>query len=107
MNAEAMSRGTIPMSRTLMAPGCTTTQGNEMKSLKWFAVTVGMAALAACGGDETNMTNVEINAVDDNMMLPPVDMNADMNADLNADMNVDVNAADNTMNTADNTTNAY
>ena len=77
-----------------------------MKSLKWFAVTAGMAALAACGGDETNMTNVEINAVDDNMMLPPVDMNADMNVDMNADMNaVDTNAVD--TNAADNTTNAY
>ena len=90
-----------------MAPGCTTTQGIEMKSFQWLAVTAGMAALAACGTDETNTTNVEMNAVDDNLMLPPVDMNADMNADLNADMNVDMNATDNMTNTADNTTNAY
>jgi hypothetical protein len=77
-----------------------------MKSLKWLAATAGMAALAACsGGDEVNMTNVEVNAVDGNMMLPPVDMNADMNADMNVDMNADVNAVD--TNAADNTTNAY
>ena len=77
-----------------------------MKSLKWLAATAGMAALAACsGGDEVNMTNVEVNAVDENMMLPPVDMNADMNADMNVDMNADMNAVD--TNAADNTTNAY
>ena len=71
-----------------MAPGCTTTQGIEMRSLKWLAVTAGMAALAACGGDETNMTNVEVNAVDENLMLPPADMNVDMNADMNVDIGV-------------------
>lgn len=80
-----------------------------MKSLKWLAVTAGMAALAACSErDETNMTNVEVNAVDENLMLPPADMNVDMNADMNVDMNADMNAADNTTtNAADNTTNSY
>jgi hypothetical protein len=101
-----MSRGTIPLPRTLLAPDCTTTQGIEMKSFKWLAATAGMAALAACsGGDEVNMTNIEVNAVDENMMLPPVDMNADMNVDMNVDMNADTNAVD--TNAADNTTNAY
>ena len=80
-----------------------------MKRFQWLAATAGIAALAACSGDdEVNMTNVEINAADENLAMPPVDMNADLNADLNADMNVDTNAADNTTNaTADNTTNAY
>ena len=67
-----------------------------MKRLQWLAVTAGIAALAACsGGDEVNQTNVEINAVEDNLALPPPDLNAD------------TNATDNTTNTADNTTNAY
>ena len=100
-----MSRGTIPALRTLKAPDCTTTQGNEMKRFKWLAATAGIAALAACsGGDDVNMTNVEINAVDDNLMLPPVDANVDVNVDVNADTNATDNTADNT---ADNTVNAY
>jgi hypothetical protein len=79
-----------------------------MKHFQWLAVTVGIAALAGCDtGDETNMTNIEVNAVDENLALPPVDMNADINADMNVDANVDTNATDNTTNTADNTTNAY
>ena len=77
-----------------------------MKSFKWLAVTVGIAALAGCDASEdTNMTNVEVNAVDENLALPPIDMNADMNADMNMDMNADMNAVD--TNVADNTTNAY
>ena len=93
-----------------MAPGCTTTQGNEMKRFQWLAVTAGIAALAACsGGDEVNMTNVEINAAEDNLALPPIDTNVDVNADVNAGTNADTNAVDNsaTNNTADNSTNAY
>lgn len=79
-----------------------------MKRLQWLAVTAGIAALAACsGGDEVNQTNVEINAVEDNLALPPPDLNADVNVDVNADLNADTNATDNTTNTADNTTNAY
>ena len=78
-----------------------------MKRMQWLAVTAGLAALAACrGGDETNITNVEVNA-EDNLALPPADLNADMNADMNVDMNADTNATDNTtVNTADNATNA-
>jgi|GEM_PF-4925256 len=88
-----------------MAPGCTTTQGKDMHKFKWLAATAGIAALAACsGGDEVNMTNVEINAADENLALPPVDMNADVNVDVNADTNADTNATDNTTN---NTVNAY
>lgn len=80
-----------------------------MKSFQWLAITVGIAALAACGGDEVNQTNVEINAAEDNLALPPADMNADMNASLNADMNADMNATNNmaTNNTTENTTNSY
>ena len=88
-----------------MAPGCTqTTQGNEMKRFQWLAVTAGIAALAACkGGDEVNMTNVEVNAAD-NLAMPPADLNADMN--MTNDMNAanDTNAVDNM---ANNTTNSY
>ena len=85
-----------------------TTQGNEMKRFQWLAVTAGMAALAACsGGDEVNQTNVEIDAAEDNMALPPPDLNADMNVDINADLNADTNATDNTTNVAENGTNAY
>ena len=77
-----------------------------MKRLQWLAFTAGLVALAACrGGDDTNITNVEINAADENLALPPVDMNADMNADMN--MTNDMNSVDNVTNTADNTTNAY
>jgi hypothetical protein len=88
-----------------MAPDCTTTQGNKMKRIQWLAATAGIAALAACsGGDDVNMTNIEINAADENLMLPPVDANVDVNADVNVDVNADTNATDNT---ADNTVNAY
>jgi hypothetical protein len=89
--------------------GCTNDQGNEMKRFQWLAVTAGIAALAACsGGDEVNMTNVEINAADENLALPPADTNVDVNADINVDTNADTNATDNaTTNTADNTVNAY
>ena len=76
-----------------------------MKRFQWLAATAGIAALAACsGGDEVNMTNVEVNAADENLALPPVDMNADVNVDVNADVNADTNATDNTSN---NTVNAY
>ena len=77
-----------------------------MHKFKWLAATAGIAALAACsGGDEVNMTNVEINAADENLALPPVDANVDINADLNVDANDtnDTNTTDNTTNT----TNAY
>lgn len=82
-----------------------------MKRIQWLAVTAGIAALAACsGGDEVNQTNIEINAADDNLALPPVDTNVDMNADLNADMNATTNDVANdanmTVNTAANTTNS-
>lgn len=76
-----------------------------MKRFQWLAVTAGMAALAACsGGDEVNMTNIEVDAADENLMLPPVDANVDMNADINVDANLDTNAIDNS---ANNTANAY
>ena len=76
-----------------------------MKRIQWLAATAGIAALAACsGGDDVNMTNIEINAADENLMLPPVDANVDVNADVNVDVNADTNATDNT---ADNTVNAY
>ena len=79
-----------------------------MKRFQWLAVTAGIAALAACsGGDEVNQTNIEINA-EDNLALPPPDLNADMNVDINADLNADTNATDNmAANTTDNTTNSY
>jgi hypothetical protein len=82
-----------------------------MRRMQWFAVTAGIAALAACsGGDEANTTNVELNA-EENLALPPADANMDMNADMNAamngDMNATTNATDATNNTAANTTNAY
>jgi hypothetical protein len=76
-----------------------------MKRFQWLAVTAGIAALAACsGGDDVNMTNIEVNAVDENLALPPVDMNADMNVDANVDTNATDNTADNT---SENTVNAY
>lgn len=79
-----------------------------MKRFQWLAVTAGIAGLAACGGDEVNETNVEINAAEDNMMLPPPDLNADVNLDVNADVNADTNAVDNMANnTTENTTNSY
>jgi hypothetical protein len=80
-----------------------------MKRFQWLAATAAAAALAACsGGDEVNMTNIEINAAEDNLMLPPVDANIDVNADINADVNADTNATDNTAdNGSGNTTNAY
>ena len=85
------------------------TQGNDMRRFQWLAVTAAMTALAACSDrDDTNMTNTDVNVVDENLALPPADMNADMNVDMNAGMNADTNATDNAMNsTADNTTNAY
>jgi hypothetical protein len=85
-----------------MAPDCTHTQGNEMKRFQWLAVTAGIAALAACkGGDDVNMTNIEVNAADENLALPPVDANVDVNVDANVDTNATDNTADN------NTVNAY
>ena len=76
-----------------------------MKRFQWLAVTAGLAALAACkGGDEVNMTNIEVNAADENLALPPIDANVDVNVDAN----VDTNGTDNTAgNTSNNTTNAY
>ena len=76
-----------------------------MKRFQWLAVTAGLAALAACSDrDEVNMTNIEVNAADEDLALPPVDMNADMNVDANVDTNATDNTADNT---SDNTVNAY
>jgi hypothetical protein len=73
-----------------------------MKRFQWLAVTAGIAALAACkGGDEVNMTNIEVNAADENLALPPVDANVDVNVDANVDTNATDNTADN------NTVNAY
>jgi len=95
----------ICFARTLMAGLHKLRRGSSMKSFQWLAITVGIAALAACGGDEVNQTNVEINAAEDNLALPPADMNADMNASLNADMNATNNMATN--NTTENTTNSY
>jgi predicted small lipoprotein YifL len=80
-----------------------------MRSFQWLAITVGIAALAGCGGDEVNQTNVEINAAEDNLALPPADLNADMKVDNNAEINADTKATDKTAmnNTADKTTNTY
>jgi predicted small lipoprotein YifL len=73
-----------------------------MKRFQWLAVTAGIAALAACkGGDDVNMTNIEVNAADENLALPPVDANVDVNVDANVDTNATDNTADN------NTVNAY
>jgi hypothetical protein len=73
-----------------------------MTRFQWLAVTAGIAALAACkGGDDVNMTNIEVNAADENLALPPVDANVDVNVDANADTNATDNTADN------NTVNAY
>ena len=79
-----------------------------MKRFQWLAATAGIAALAACsGGDEVNMTNVEINAADD-LAMPPADTNVDVNVDMNVDANADTNATENAAdNTTDNTVNAY
>ncbi len=76
-----------------------------MKIVKCLGVAVGIAALAACGGaEEENIANADdLNAMaTDNMVLPPVDMNADLNADMNAttnDVANDMNMVDNTANT--------
>jgi hypothetical protein len=73
-----------------------------MKRFQWLAVTAGIAALVACkGGDDVNMTNIEVNAADENLALPPVDANVDVNVDANVDTNATDNTADN------NTVNAY
>jgi hypothetical protein len=73
-----------------------------MTRFQWLAVTAGIAALAACkGGDDVNMTNIEVNAADENLALPPVDANVDVNVDANVDTNATDNTADN------NTVNAY
>lgn len=105
--SQAMDGGTFTPLQALLAPDCPTTQGNEMKRFQWLAVTSGIAALAACsGGDEVNMTNVEVNAADENLLMPPLDDNIAINADLNGTN--DTNATDNMANTTtDNSTNAY
>jgi hypothetical protein len=89
-----------------MAPAAPTTQGNEMKRFQWLAVPAAFVALAACsdGDDDINMTNVEVDAADENLAMPPVDTNVDVNADVNVDGNLDTNAVDNS---ANNTANAY
>ena len=81
-----------------------------MTFIKSIALTAAFAALAACGGaDDTAVDNADANMmVEDNLVLPPADLNMDMNMtnDMNManDMNMTGNAVDNT---ADNTTNAY
>ena len=77
-----------------------------MKRFQWLAAAAAIAALGACsdGDDDVNMTNVEIDAADENLALPPVDTNVDVNADVNVDGNLDTNAVDNS---ANNTANAY
>ena len=76
-----------------------------MKRFQWLAAAAAIAALGACsdGDDDVNMTNVEIDAADENLALPPVDTNVDVNADVNVDANHDTNAVDNS---ANNTANA-
>ena len=73
-----------------------------MRRFQWLAAAAAIAALGACsdGDDDVNMTNVEVDAADENMLLPPVDTNVDVNVD----GNLDTNAVDNS---ANNTANAY
>jgi hypothetical protein len=77
-----------------------------MNRLKSLGIAVGIAALAACGGDadDMNAVNADLNATD-NMMLPPED-NLAANVDMNVDLNntADTNAVDNS---ANNSVNAY
>ena len=77
-----------------------------MNNLKLLGIAVGIAALAACGGDtdDMNAADVDLNATD-NLMLPEVNLadNLDMNVDMN-NMTNDTNMVDNT---TDNTVNAY
>ncbi len=77
-----------------------------MNSLKLLGMAVGIAALAACGGetDDMNAANADLNATD-NMMLPEENLadNLDMNVDLNNTTN-DTNMVDNA---TDNTVNGY
>lgn len=84
-------------------------QGKDMKITTLLATMAGFAALAACGGeaDENLATNVDDNLMmEDNLVLPPDDMNMDMN--MGNDMNMVDNVGDNMMdNTTDNTVNAY
>ena len=56
-----------------------------MKSMKILAVAVGLATLAACGG------NKEANNVDANASLETENVDAGLNSDVNAS---DLNAAD-------------
>ena len=77
-----------------------------MNNLKLLGIAVGIAALAACGGDtdDMNAADVDLNATD-NLMLPEDNLadNLDMNVDMN-NMTNDTNMVDNT---TDNTVNAY
>ena len=77
-----------------------------MKRFQWLAAAAAIAALGACsdGDDDVNMTNVEVDAADANLAMPPVDSNVDVNADVNVDANLDTNAVDNS---ANNTANSY
>lgn len=76
-----------------------------MKILKLLALSAGFAALAACGtdADENMAVNVDDNLMmEDNLTLPPDDLNMDTN------MGNDVNMIDNVGdNVTDNTVNAY
>ena len=77
-----------------------------MNTLKLLGIAVGIAALAACGGDadDMNAADVDLNATD-NLMLPEDNL-AD-NLDMNVDMNNTVNDTNMVDNTTDNTVNAY
>ena len=84
-----------------------------MKITKLLATAAGLAALTACGGNDTNTAeNVDANLTDMNagmdMNMPADNMTLEANnvtvvegADANAttDMNADVNATANTTNT--------
>lgn len=72
-----------------------------MKIIKCLALSAGLAALAACGTADDPADNVDANLmVEDNLTMPPADMNMDMN--LGNDMN---NVTDNMGNVTDNMTN--